>query len=77
MIKLIFDFVLIVIAMFIASSFSVLTTMFTGSTGHEEFWIFCVYMALAFVGVAGIKAFGKYYVRHMMQKTGGKNNERL
>lgn len=66
MLKFIFDFALIITAMFIASSFSVLTTMFTGSTGHDEFWVFCVYMALAFAGVAGIKTLGKYYVRHMM-----------
>lgn len=66
MLKFIFDFALIVTAMFIAGGFSVLTTMFTGSTGHDEFWIFCVYMALALVGVAGIKAFGKYYVRNFL-----------
>lgn len=66
MIRFIFDFVLVIAAMLIAGGFSLLTNMFVGNTGHDEFWVFCIYMALAFAGVAGIKAFGKYYVRNIM-----------
>ncbi|WP_433912308.1 hypothetical protein [Staphylococcus sp. LKG3-3] len=66
MLKVVFDTLLIFIAIFLAFSLTVFTTMFVSVSDHEEMWFLLMYIALFLLGVFGIKSLGRYYVKNFL-----------
>lgn len=65
MLKLIFDFILIMLALLFTMCFSMLHTMFL-LTDHEKLWVTAIYFFIFIGGVFGIKSLGRYYVRNFL-----------
>lgn len=63
MLKLVFETLLMFIAIVLAFSFTVFTLMFTSVSDHEEMWILILYLTTFVFGVFGIKSLGRYYVK--------------